>query len=606
MMKHVRRLVVALTALLVVGPARAQTEVIQSELQRIQVIGRVKPTVVAIFTRGGQNGGTGVLISADGYALTNFHVVQPCGPTMQCGLPDGVLYDAVLVGLDKVGDVALIKLLPHTPGQKFPYAVMGDSDTVHEGDWSLAMGNPFLLATDFNPTITFGLVSGVHRYQYPAGLLLEYTDCIQTDASINPGNSGGPLFNMKGELIGINGRGSFDKRGRVNSGVGYAISINQIKNFLGHLRAGLDSDHASLGALVQTQTEQTGLGRMVVTSILEESDVARRGVDQDDELVSFSGRPVTSVNHYRNILGIYPRGWRVPLEYRREGKTKEVLVRLMGVQRKVLDDPNQPFAPQAPPKPEQPGPKPDPKKLVKAPPTAPQGPAAKFYEPKPGFANYYFNRLERERLLAAFRKQSDFTPLQGNWHLDGEVRLLKARTPSRFNLDLVEEKEAGGLKSVVNLKIDAFPYKLEPLRASPDEVRIPQQSGGFMAAMFVLRHFLTQGEKGFSECIHGGYEPFYPPPADGPAPENLVSLRVDAEVLNTRFGPFLTKWFFSRADQKLLGFELRLQDNEDPCEVYLDDYRPVDGQLLPHRFTVLYQDVHYGTFLVSNYKLAAK
>ena len=107
------------------------------------------------------------------------------------------------------------------------------------------MGNPFLLATDFTPTVTFGLVSGVHRYQYPAGTLLEYTDCIQIDTSINPGNSGGPLFNMKGELIGINGRGSFEKRGRVNSGVGYAISINQIKNFLGHLHAGLDTDHAT-------------------------------------------------------------------------------------------------------------------------------------------------------------------------------------------------------------------------------------------------------------------------------------------------------------------------------------------------------------------------
>src|SRR6202011_5959024 len=200
-------------------------------------------------------GGTGVLISEDGYALTNFHVVQPTGPTMQCGLPDGVLYDAVLAGLDKVGDVALIKLLPKKDGQKFPFAILADSDKVKAGDWSMAMGNPFLLATDFNPTVTFGLVSGVHRYQYPAGTLLEYTDCIQIDTSINPGNSGGPLYNLAGELIGINGRGSFEKRGRVNSGVGYAISINQIKNFMGHLRAGLDSDHATLGATVQGDSE---------------------------------------------------------------------------------------------------------------------------------------------------------------------------------------------------------------------------------------------------------------------------------------------------------------------------------------------------------------
>src|SRR4029077_9468905 len=140
-------------------------------------------------------------------------------------------------------------------GQKFPFAVMGDSDKVHEGDWSIAMGNPFLLATDFTPTVTFGLVSGVNRYQPPAGIILEYTDCIQFDTSINPGNSGGPLFNMDGEVIGINGRGSFDKRGRVNSGAGYAISSNQIKNFMGHLRAGLDADHATLGAFIENKSE---------------------------------------------------------------------------------------------------------------------------------------------------------------------------------------------------------------------------------------------------------------------------------------------------------------------------------------------------------------
>ena len=78
---------------------------------------------------------------------------------------------------------------------------------MHAGDWCFAAGNPFLLATDFKPSISYGVVSGVHRYQYPAGTLLEYTDCLQVDAAINPGNSGGPLFNAQGRLIGINGRG---------------------------------------------------------------------------------------------------------------------------------------------------------------------------------------------------------------------------------------------------------------------------------------------------------------------------------------------------------------------------------------------------------------
>src|SRR3984893_7129174 len=240
----------------------ADDRVQRAESERIAVIDKIKSSVVAIFSPGGQGGGSGVLISDDGYALTNFHVVEGAGPVMHCGLPDGVLYDAVLVGLDRVGDVALIKLVPKDEGRRFPFAVMGDSDQVKAGDWSLALGNPFLLATDFYPTVTYGLVSGVHRYQYPAGTLLEYTDCIQVDTSINPGNSGGPLFNMKGELIGVNGRGSFEKRGRVNSGVGYAISINQIKNFMGHLRAGLDADHATLGASIASNSEEGDYTRL--------------------------------------------------------------------------------------------------------------------------------------------------------------------------------------------------------------------------------------------------------------------------------------------------------------------------------------------------------
>ncbi len=166
---------------------------------------------------------------------------------MKCGMADGRLYDAVLVGIDPTGDVALIKLLGR---DDFPHAELGDSDQVRVGDWVFAMGNPFLLATDLQPTVTYGIISGVHRYQFPSGTILEYADCLQTDASINPGNSGGPLFDDHGRLIGINGRGSFEKRGRVAVGAGYAISINQIKNFLGDLHSGRVVDHATLGAVV--------------------------------------------------------------------------------------------------------------------------------------------------------------------------------------------------------------------------------------------------------------------------------------------------------------------------------------------------------------------
>ncbi len=215
--------------------------VLDAQRERIATIERISRPTLSILDPSGQGGGSGVVISRDGYALTNFHVSAPSGPALLCGMNDRSVVDAVIVGIDPTGDVALIKLLGRND---FPAAEIGDSDAVKAGQWAYVVGNPFLLADDYQPTVTFGIVSGVHRYQYPAGTLLEYADSIQTDASINPGNSGGPLFDADGRLIGINGRGSFEKRGRVNVGVGYAISINQIMRFLDLLKSGRVVDHA--------------------------------------------------------------------------------------------------------------------------------------------------------------------------------------------------------------------------------------------------------------------------------------------------------------------------------------------------------------------------
>ena len=297
--------------------------VLKAEAERIAVMAKVKPAVVCVFDPKGQGGGSGVLLSPDGYAITNFHVVQPCGMTMKCGLSDGHRYDAVLVGLDPVGDVALIKLLGR---DDFPHAELADSDKVRTGDHVFAMGNPFLLATNLQVTATYGMISGTHRYQFPEMGLLEYTDCFQTDASINPGNSGGPLFNMQGQVVGINGRCSFDKRGRVSVGVGYSISSNQIRNFLGSLHSGRILDHASLGAIVDDQD-----GHVVVTQVSESSDASRRGLQEGDELISFGGREIASANAFKNMLGVFPKGWRVPMSFRHGDERHDVLVRLGGI-----------------------------------------------------------------------------------------------------------------------------------------------------------------------------------------------------------------------------------------------------------------------------------
>lgn len=572
------------------GHAAPPKTVLDAQAERVTVIDKVRPAVVAVCFYGGKACGSGVLIDPEGYALTNFHVVQPTGPIMQCGLADGELYDAVLVGTDKVGDVALIRLLPKKPGTPFPYVKMADSDTVREGDWSLAMGNPFGLSTDFTPTVTYGLVSGVNRYQPPEGKgTLEYTDCIQIDTSINPGNSGGPLFNMKGELIGINGRGSFEKRGRVNSGVGYAISINQIKNFLGHLYAGIETDHATLGALVESRNDDGSLGEMVVGQILEEADAYRRGLQSGDQIVSFAGRPMTSTNQYKNILGIFPKGWRVPLTFRRNNQRKEVLVRLMG----NLDTPiSTDGEDRKPPGPARPAPA-DPNKAK-----AKKSPAAKLFEAKSGFANYYFNKLRRDDLLAAFlAKSGKFPGLEQPWDLKGEIELA-----DRKGALVITYREAPDGLTEVTLNRNNILDSLIPLK--PDQpvgaLLAPQGSGGLLAALYQYRRLLVGGIDAFEGGVaHGGMEPFYPP-----ASSNEISAherRVNCEVLLTKHGAYETKWFFSKDDRKLLGCEATIVKDMDPCELYFSDYRTVDGHDLPHRIEVRHGDKPYAVITLNSF-----
>jgi serine protease Do len=583
--------------------------VLDAEARRVAAVQKVQPAVVAVMT----GGGSGVLISDDGYALTNFHVVEAAhGPFMKCGLADGVLYDAVLVGLDKVGDVALIKLLPKKPGDKFPFARMGDSDKVQAGDWSLAMGNPFLLATDFTPTVTFGLISGVHRYQYPAGTLLEYTNCIQIDTSINPGNSGGPLFNMDGELIGINGRGSFEKRGRVNSGVGYAISINQIKNFMGQLRAGMDTDHASLGASMKSDMEEGALSKVVVGSVIE-SDAVRRGLDVDDQLVSFAGVPIFTVNQFKNTLGLFPRGWRVPLVFRRQNdknevEKKEVLVRLMGIQRQELPGQGGEDAP-----PGGPGPMPPGRRPPGQPPVNP-GEAAKFYKAKPKFANYYFNELERDRLLKEFARYGDFSKVQGDWKVRAGGLLYAGDSRGRRIAAELTVKHKGakdGQNDLVQGIVDGLEYSLEPLneKEKSDNFRDPPGSGGLLLALYQYRQFLAFGIKGFvGDFSHGGIEPFYPPLGSGEKAD-YDKRRVDCEVIRTVHAGMPAKWYFSTKEGtrgQLLGFEVWPEREEDPCEVYLAEYKEVEGRQLPHRIEVRFGDKTYAVLNVNTWKLSSQ
>ena len=195
-------------------PTDSQQLVRQYQQQRVDAINRVINSVVAIYDNDRTGSGSGVIISPSGLALTNHHVIIGAGVKGWGGLAGDRMFPWKLIGTDPGGDVSLIQMEGDEP---FPWSPLGDSDLVQVGDWALAMGNPFILTEDQSPTVTLGIVSGVKRYQYGAGQnQLVYGNCIQVDSSINPGNSGGPLFNFNGEIIGINGRGSFQDRGRVN------------------------------------------------------------------------------------------------------------------------------------------------------------------------------------------------------------------------------------------------------------------------------------------------------------------------------------------------------------------------------------------------------
>lgn len=295
------------------------------EQHRIETIEQVIGSVVSIYGLDRQGGGSGVIIDPSGIAITNHHVIAGAGIRGLGGLNDGQLYPWALIGTDPGGDVAVIQLMGR---EAFPSSPLADSDLVKIGDWALAMGNPFLLAEDQTPTVTLGIVSGVKRFQPGAGAnQLVYGNCIQVDSSINPGNSGGPLFNLAGEVIGINGRGSFQDRGRVNVGLGYAISSNQVKNFLPELLATKLTEHATLDAGFSDRQ-----GKVICSRLDRESPIAKAGLRLKDELLEFEGVPITSANQFKNLICTLPEDWPVALKIRNsEGDESVLRVRTYGL-----------------------------------------------------------------------------------------------------------------------------------------------------------------------------------------------------------------------------------------------------------------------------------
>ncbi|MEZ6142766.1 MAG: trypsin-like peptidase domain-containing protein [Zavarzinella sp.] len=456
-------------------PITASEVVKKAEAERLATIRKVKQASVCVFVKEGNNilgGGSGVLIDKDGYCLTNYHVVAGQGftgfrPTFVCSLPNGQMYDAVTVGTDKVGDVALIKLFPNKEGEEFPFVEMCDSDQIRPGEWSIIIGNPSLLATDFDPSISFGLISGVNRYRDFG--FAEHTDALQYDTAANKGNSGGPIFNLKGELMGLVFGGNSVKRGSMNNGVGYGIPVNKIKNFLGHLRSGNACDHATLGATVASEgNDEAELPKMLVNAVMDDSDAARRGIGEGDLLLSFAGRPLLNANTFKSALGIYPKEWRLPITFQKGKTRKETLVRLMS------------YTPQEV--------SPGPKKGPLAPPPKAFGKGAQFFEAKPGFVNYYFNRQERDRLLAGSRKLADMREAKGDWLMVGTYASEARNGDFSAKIFLEDDKYAA------TLQMGLTDYKVVPAipNQSIEDISESPFSGGLAMSLLYYRRFLTK------------------------------------------------------------------------------------------------------------------
>ena len=296
-----------------------------AEQQRIKIVNQVMGSVVAIYGEDRNGGGSGVIIDPTGIALTNHHVIMGAGVQGWGGLADGELYRWKLIGTDPGGDVSIVQL---EGKNEFPFTPLGDSDEVRVGDWSIAMGNPFILTEDQKPTVTLGIVSGVKRYQPGAGQnQLVYGNCIQTDSSINPGNSGGPLFSMQGRVIGINGRGSFKARGRVNVGLGYAISSNQIKNFIPDLLATKLVEHGTLDANFEDRDD-----KVLCANVYEDTPLYKLGLRPGDELLEFEGIEIKTANQFTNLICTLPEDWPASIKTKnKDGKVLEINSRLFGL-----------------------------------------------------------------------------------------------------------------------------------------------------------------------------------------------------------------------------------------------------------------------------------
>jgi serine protease Do len=256
--------------------------------------------------------GTGVIISEDGYIVTNNHVVSG-GDNITVTLHDQQQFEATVVGADAQTDLAVLKI----DAADLTPATLGDSTAMQIGEWVLAIGSPFGL----DQTVTAGIVSATGRNGMG---IADYEDFIQTDAAINPGNSGGPLVNLHGEVIGINT--AIVSRSGSFAGVGFATPSHIVQRVADSLIEHGHVDRGLFGVVIQELTSDLAASfgyegdGILVADVQEGSPAEKAGVSPGDIITSFNGSPMNSVQAMRNRVADTEPGSTVPVELFRDGQ----------------------------------------------------------------------------------------------------------------------------------------------------------------------------------------------------------------------------------------------------------------------------------------------
>ena len=282
-----------------------------------------------------KSSGSGVVISPDGFVMTNHHVIENADK-ITVTLSGGDEYEAEIIGSDETSDLALIKLA----GSDFPYAELANSDDLLIGEWVIALGNPFELFSISNkPSASVGIISATNMDfgMQKSGKVLQ--DMIQTDAAINPGNSGGPLVNAMGQVIGINTFIFTDyEHFRGSVGIGFAIPINSARRIAEELRMTGEIDRGySTGLIVQSVTRSISryldipfVKGVIIVEVNQSSPADMTGLEPGDVILTVNGEDVNKPSDIRTVIleNDFRSGDKVTLQIFRNGNYKKVKMRL--------------------------------------------------------------------------------------------------------------------------------------------------------------------------------------------------------------------------------------------------------------------------------------